>query len=307
MLVTGGTGFVGRAILRQLHAAGYAIRALVRDTGSHSARQIQSEFEAELVSGDILDPASLEEFFASGDAVIHLVGIISEVGKNTFETVHFHGTCNVIAAARKAGIRRYIQMSALGVRPHAVSRYHQTKWQAEEAVRASGLDYTIFRPSIIYGPGDMFTNLFAGASRLSPIVPVIGAGEGTMQPLPVETVAACFVKALSEPRSIGQTFDLVGPEVMTFNQLLDQILQAMGRRRLKCHIPLPVARGMASVLEWIYPKLLRKAPPLNHDQIVMLQEKTIGDGRAMKEKFGVEAPVFREGIGYLRNHAVNRD
>src|SRR5207237_1119041 len=108
-------------------------------------------------------------------AVIHLVGIISKVGRNTFENVHTQGTQNIVTSAREAGIKRFVHMSALGSRANAVSRYHQSKWAAEEAVRRSGLDYTIFRPSIIYGPKDHFVNLFDKMARFSPVLPVMGS------------------------------------------------------------------------------------------------------------------------------------
>src|SRR5689334_18803946 len=128
VLVTGGNGFVGNEILRQLHRAGHEIRALVRNPESVSSQKIRAEFGADLVEGNILEPRSMGSFFSTGDAVIHLVGIISEVGQNTFEAVHLHGTQNVVNAAKARGIRRFIQMSALGTRPNAVARYHQSKW-----------------------------------------------------------------------------------------------------------------------------------------------------------------------------------
>src|SRR5437016_11869898 len=190
VFLTGGTGFVGQEILRQLHLEEHSVRMVVRDAGSMRAKAAVAEYGAELTVGDILETHQAEKQtphplrrrafggqagplpFRRGEgkfsarsrasaltgvqAVIHLVGIISEVSRSTFENVHTQGARNVVAAAQAAGVKRFIHMGALGTRLHASSRYHQTKWAAEEAVRASGLDYTIFRPSLIYGPQDQF-------------------------------------------------------------------------------------------------------------------------------------------------------
>ncbi len=301
VLVTGGSGFVGTEILQRLHHAGHEIRALVRDPSSKASEKIKNEFGAELCRGNILDANSLRSFVSEGDAVIHLVGIIGEVGANTFEAVHCRGTQNVVSACVSSAIPKFIQMSALGTRPNAVAQYHQSKWAAEEVVRESGLDHTIFRPSIIYGPGDQFTNMFAKMARRLPVVPVIGSGQGTMQPIPVQAVADCFVKALSAPEARGTTFDLVGPEILTMNQVLDCILRVSGKRRQKLHIPISIANMMGYVLGAIYPKLLKKAAPLNRDQVIMIQEKTVGDGSLAENVFKIAAPKFEEGLIYLRN------
>ena len=230
------------------------------------------------------------------DAVVHLVGIISEVGENKFENVHTRGTENIVIAARAAGMKRFIHMSALGTRPNAASRYHQSKWAAEEIVRRGGLAWTIFRPSIIYGPGDGFVNLFARMSRFSPVLPVIGSGRSKFQPVPVQDVATCFVRALSEPHSIGQIYGLCGTEVFTLEQILDLILEVTARRRIKLHLPLWLARCQAAFLELVFPRLLGQAPPLNRDQLIMLQEDNVGDPKAAMELFGLKPAPFREGI-----------
>ena len=297
IFLTGATGFVGQEIAIQLRSAGHPLAILARDPNSRRARELLSRCQAEVHTGDVQNPASLEPALRGTDAVVHLVGIISEVGRSTFENVHVRGTENVVAAARNTGVRRFIHMRALGTRPSAVSRYHQTKWAAEEIVRQSGLDFTIFRPSLIFGARDHFVNLFARIIRLSPVVPVMGTGRSRFQPVAVESVAAAFVRALSEPRSLGRTFDLCGPDTLTLPAMLDATMAASGRKRWKVPVPLPVARCQAAVLEFIFPRLLRRAPPLNRDQLVMLEEDNVGDAQPADELFGLTPVPFREGIG----------
>jgi uncharacterized protein YbjT (DUF2867 family) len=329
VLVTGATGFVGREVLRQVMAAGHTARIIarnpdrarlsVRAAGSSplgvpalaappsqgtQADRLQPEPQTglpDILPGNMLQPESLCGTADGCDAVIHLVGIISEIGDQTFENVHVRATQNVLAEARRAGAKRWIQMSALGARPNARSRYHQTKWAAEEAVRASGLDWTIFRPSIIYGPGDGFVSLFARMSRWSPVLPVMGNGQNRFQPVAVENVARCFVGALTEPAGVGKTFDVCGPEQLTFDEVLDAILRATYRKRWKLHVPMPVARLQATLLEMIFPLLLRQAPPLHRDQLLMLQEDNVGNGCPAAELFKLEAGRFDDGIqSYLK-------
>jgi uncharacterized protein YbjT (DUF2867 family) len=296
VFVTGGSGFVGEAVLQQLHAAGHSIRMLARAPVSSHAKNIAARFKTEIYPGDVVAGATLAGGLKDIEAVIHLVGIISEVGDRTFEKVHVRGTQNMVNAAQSAGIRRFVHMSALGTRPNAVSRYHQSKWAAEEIVRASKLDYTIFRPSIIYGPSDHFVNLFAKISKFSPVLPVMGDGESKLQPVPVETVAAAFVRALNEPRSIKQTYDLCGPEELSFNEVMDAILRVTGRRRWKLHIPLPVAKFQAALCEFVFAKLLRKPPPFSRDQLLMLQEDNVGDPQPAEKLFGLAPVKFETGI-----------
>jgi uncharacterized protein YbjT (DUF2867 family) len=289
VLVTGGTGFVGTAMVHELLRNGHAVHLLVRYRRQGFSSDVQFHM------GNILDANSLR--FPPGiDAIIHLVGIISETDEQTFENVHTRGTQNMIEAAKRAGVGRFIHMSALGTKPNAAARYHQSKWAAEEIIRHSGLDWTIFRPSIIYGPGDGFVNLFAKIIRRSPVVPVIGNGQTRFQPVPVESVASAFVQSLSEPRAIGQTYDLAGPEVFTLNEIVDAILTAMERKRFKLHLPFGVARCQAVLMEFLFAGLLRQAPPLNRDQVTMLQEDNVGDGRAAEKLFELKPGRFRDGI-----------
>jgi len=293
ILVTGGSGFVGRAIVERLLSRGHAVRVLARGTRPTQGGAIET------VQGSILRPETLPAACQGVDAVLHLVGIISEVGDQTFERVHTEGTRNMLEAARSTGLRRFIHMSALGTRPNAVARYHRSKWEAEQAVRASGLDWTIFRPSLIYGPGDGFVGLFARMAQWSPVLPVIGTGQSRVQPVAVEDVAHCFAAAPRTPGSVARTLDLCGPRPYPFDQVIRMILEATGRHRGVVHLPLPIARLQAGFLESVFPRMLNQAPPLNRDQIQMLQEDNVGDPVPASEVFGFAPRSFEEGLARL--------
>ncbi len=303
VLVTGATGFVGREVVAQLQARGHEVHALARGpvrTGAPPAMPATVRWHA----GDVLTPASLPPAVSGMDAVVHLVGIISECGRNTFEKVHTEGTRNMVLAARQAGVQRFVQMSALGIRADAPARYQRSKWAAEEIVRASGLAATIFRPSIIYGPRDHFVNLFAGMARWSPVLPVMGRGHALLQPVPVTDVAIAFAGALTEPWSIGETFDLCGPERLSFVEILTTIQAVLGIKRWLFRIPLPCARLLALYLEFVFGKILRRPPPLNRDQLLMLGEDNVGDPAPANRLFKLQPIPFRAGIAsYLRTKA----
>src|SRR3989454_3670308 len=241
VFVTGATGFVGRTVIQALRAEGYVVRCLVRRGSEPDLRGVEA---IERVEGDVLSRQTLEEGMAGCDAVVHLVGIIREhVPTNTtFYRVHVQGTSNVVAAAASVGVRRYIHMSALGAREGARSRYHQTKWAAEEAVHACSLPWTIVRPSVIYGRGDGFVSLLVWVVRRLPVVPLIVGGR--LQPVPVEHVAQGVARALSRPSAVKQTYEVGGPRRGTLRERREPVGQAPGRRRiLKVNVPRGVVRG----------------------------------------------------------------
>ena len=281
VFLTGATGFVGHAAIRALRAHGYAVRCLVRRGSELDLRGLEA---IERVEGDVLSPAALERDMEGCDTVVHLVGIIREepATLSTFERIHTQGTINVLEAAATTGVRRYVHMSALGVRPGARARYHRSKWAAEEAVRASPIPWTIFRPSIIYGRGDRFVNILAGLIRRYPVVPVIGSGQQRLQPVPVEHVAEAFARAVELPASVKHTYDVGGPDAVTMVQLLDLIGAALGRSRVrKAHAPIGLVRPMA--------RLLHRLPgfPLTPDQLLMLEEDNVCDPQPFYATFGL--------------------
>lgn len=297
VFITGATGFVGQAIGDQLCLDGHDLTLLARQPAAPPTREIAHRWKARFLVGDATRDGPWISQLEGIDAAVHAVGIISERGSATFENVHVQGTLRVLAALRRNRVQRMVHISALGTRPDGISRYHQTKWAAEELVRHSGLDYTILRPSLIYGPHDRFVNRFARMSRFSPVLPVIGAGLAKLQPISVAAVAASVAGALRLDKSIGRTLDLCGVEMMSLRALLGQILDVLGRKRKILSLPLAFARLIAAGCEWAFPALLGQAPPLNRDQIIMLQEDNVGDPGPARELFGFSEPSFREGIG----------
>ena len=290
VFVTGATGFVGHALLQRLCAEGHIVRCLVRRGSEGDLRGFGAITRIE---GDVVSRRGLAEGLAGCDAAIHLVGIIREhrAAGVTFERVHVEGTQNVLEAAKAAGVTRYVHMSALGTRPGAASRYHRTKWAAEEAVRASGLAWTIFRPSIIYGPGDGFVTMLASMVRRLPAVPVIGSGRQRVQPIAVEQVAAGFAGALERPATIKQTYEVGGPEPVTMLELLDLIGRALGRRRVRrVHVPLGVMTPLARVLHPL------PGFPVTPDQLLMLGEHSVCDPRPFYRAFDLEPVALATGL-----------
>ncbi len=295
IVVSGGTGFVGRAVVNALRAEGMSVRILRRAKGyrrSTLADDPAAAAGAETVSVDFTHVPDLTEACRGADVVIHLIGIIAECGDETFEAVHLGLTRNLLQAARTAGVRRWIQMSALGTRESAASRYHRTKWAAEQEVQSSGLDWTILRPSLIYGPGSGLVRTFARMARFSPALPAIGGGHRLVQPIAVEVVARAFARAAADPGCVGRIYDLCGPERLSFREVLKAILEAGGLRRGIVTVPTGLARFQATCLEWFWPRVLRRPPPLNRDQILMLEEDNVGDGGEADRRFGlVHAPM----------------
>jgi uncharacterized protein YbjT (DUF2867 family) len=282
--ITGATGFVGREVVKQVRAAGFPVRLIVRDPKS-------ALLGCEVFHGNVIHAPSLEGAFTGAKCVIHLAGIIHERRENTFQRVHTEATRNVLDAAKKAGVKRYLHMSALGTRADARSRYHQTKWAAEELVRRSGLPWTIFRPSVIYGPGDISVNVLSKIVRRAPFVPVLGTGNSKIQPVSVENVARCFVAAIRNDESVGKTYDLCGPVAFTWNELYDKLLSFYGLRKPKLHLPLPVARVQAAVFEKLLPN-----PPFNRDQLIMTEEDNAGDPALAERDFMLAQESFEQGL-----------
>lgn len=273
VFVTGASGSVGSAVVRALVSRGHRVVALVRGATSQFAPS-----SVLTVQGDLLQPAGWRNSLAGCDAVIHLVGIIREQPANgvTFHRMHVEGTQAIVDAATDAKVRRYVHMSALGSRPNAVSQYHRTKFAAEEYLRRSGLDWTIFRPSLIHGERGEFMRLLGKwACKPMGIMPYFGRGVtglfdcGSLQPVYVHDVARAFAEALDLPVA-GRTYDLVGADVVNWPTLYRMTGHALHRGVR----PLPVPAWYGQLLTHLLPA---RWLPFNRDQVLMACEDNTGD------------------------------
>jgi uncharacterized protein YbjT (DUF2867 family) len=286
--VTGASGFVGRHVATLLARRGHRVRALVRGDGR--GRTLDG-LPVERTPGDLADPTAITALTKGADVVVHLVGIIVEAGAATFEAVHVEGTGRLLTAARAAGVRRFVHMSAVGARdePRA-TRYHRTKWRAEELVRGSGLSHAIFRPSIISGPENRPIRTLARLHRWSPLVPVFGDGRFPTQPVWIEDVALAFALAAERPALAG-AFELGGPAALTYEEFVRAIGRAAGHPRPLVHVPLAMARVAAAALGVAGP-----LAPLTADQLQMLVEGSATPANALESVFGIRALPFEAGL-----------
>ncbi|GEM48795.1 complex I NDUFA9 subunit family protein [Deinococcus cellulosilyticus] len=265
VLITGASGFVGSALMKEVQQAGHEVIAASRSGEAPPG-----------LKGLKLDVTSADETLkaitaAEPEAIIHLVGIIRETRNQTFQKVHVEGTANVLKAAKELQAR-FIHMSALGAQTGHRSRYFDSKGQAEELVKNSGLTYTIFQPSLIFGPGDdFFGNVLKELVTAAPVVPVIGKGDFPFRPVWIGDVAAAFTQALLNPRTEQQTLQLVGPKEYTFQELLNLELHALKRRKPMFHVPLPLM-DLAVPMMQVLPN-----PPITRDQYLMLKAGNTGD------------------------------
>ena len=295
ILVTGGTGFVGTHLVNALKRRGQTVAVLARDPASARNRY---NHPVEVVPGNVLDPASLGSACAGRDAVIHLVGVIHSKGEQTFDRMHREAVVNVVEASKAAGVRRYAHMSAMGTAEDAPSEYARTKAAGEKVARDSGLDWTIVRPSIIFGPGDGFVSLLASIVRYNPgFIPVIGPGTTKFMPVSVYDVARVFCDALEKPETVGKTFEVGGPDTFTLNEIYREIAAAVGKpRKPLLHFPMWYGRALAAGFEWASRRGIIPDPPLTRDQLKSLERDNTGDVSETDRVFGGPWRPFSPGI-----------
>lgn len=281
--IFGGSGFVGRYIVQKLAERGDRIRVAVRNpVAARFLKPLGEVGQITPVSVDLSSMEILEKKIQGSDVVINLVGILFEKGAQTFEKTHVEGAKNIAQVASKLGVPTLLHMSALGANKTSRSHYASTKARGEEEVRKHFPEATIFRPSVIFGAEDGFLNRFARIALISPFLPLVGGGTTRFQPIYVGDVADCFVNGISLPEARGQTYELGGPSVYTFKDLMIYLLGTIHRKRLLLPLPFLMAKAMASVAQFL------PTPPLTPDQVELLKADTIVSPQALTaEALGV--------------------
>ena len=294
LLVTGASGFLGRRVVQALQQAGHSpVRCLLHRSPGDGALPDGVEY----AHGSVQDPASLAAAMDGIDAVVHLVGIIRERRPSTtFAAVNHGGTRNVAEAAKAAGVRHVVYVSALGARDDARFPYARSKWLGEQEIIGSGVPYTILRPSILFGEGDEFFNTLAALVKMLPLVPVAGSGANRFQPIAADDVARCVATAVLREAYYGRVIEVGGPRQYTYRELLRTVATVLGVRRLRVHVPIVCMRTMAAVMECVLPR-----PPVTREQLRYLDLDSVADEDAVEREFAFAPQPLEEGLGYIRS------
>jgi len=289
--VFGGSGFIGRHLIGRLARQGWIVRVAVRrPSRADFLKPMGDVGQITPIRAPIQDQIAVESAVAGADAVINLVGILYERGHQTFAAVHDRGAQTVAAASAAAGVGRLVQVSALGADHHSTADYARSKGAGETAVRAACPDAVILRPSVVFGPEDGFFNRFAKMARISPVLPLIGGGGTRFQTVYVGDVADAIAKSVSDPACAGRTYELGGPHVYTFKELMELLLRQIHRRRLLIPWPFAMAELQAIFFE------LLPVPPLTRDQVRMLRhDNVVAEGALTLADLGI-APTAAEVI-----------
>jgi NADH dehydrogenase len=303
ILVTGAAGYVGSHLTRRLAESGRPVRAFV-----HNRRRAEQEgrldgLGIEWAQGDVTQPATLAPAVEGVEAVIHTVAIAIEKGGRKYETINYQGTVNVVEAARSAGVRRILNMSQLGADSKLPYRFLASKGKAQDHVAASGLDWTAFRPSVIWGPEDEFANTFARLVPLTPVIfPIVGDENAKFQPVWVEDVVTCFVKALDDPETFGKEYELGGPEILTLEEIERRTIQALGTRRWMIRFPMPLLRVVVTLMEKLLP-----SPPVTRSLLELLAVSNVTQNNAISRFVAEPRPFTPENIApYMREFRVSQ-
>ncbi|MGI9351531.1 MAG: complex I NDUFA9 subunit family protein [Rhizobiaceae bacterium] len=275
--IFGGSGFVGRYVVRALANRGYQIRVAVRrpDLAGH-LKPLGNVGQIQLTQANLRYRKSVDAAVRDADVVINLVGILQETGRQKFDAVQTFGARAVAEAARSAGAK-LVHMSAIGANPDSASEYGQSKGEGENAVRAVLKDAIIFRPSIIFGPEDDFFNRFGAMARISPVLPLIGGGKTRFEPVYVGDVAEAISRAADSDLKGGRIYELGGPESVSFRECLELLLQEIDRKRFLVHLPWFAANMIGTLIGWF------PGAPITSDQVEMLRNDNVVSADANRE------------------------
>jgi uncharacterized protein YbjT (DUF2867 family) len=264
IFVTGGSGFVGGHVVHELRGRGLPVRCLVRDLRKTSKL---AAWGCELVQGDMTDSASLRRAVEGVDTVVHLVAI-RQGREEQFQRIMVGGTRDLLAAAKDAGARRFVHMSALGTSEQTkdLVPYYRAKWEQEQLVGASGVEHVIFRPSFAFARDGGILPTFRRLARLSPVTPIIGSGRRQIQPIWIEDVAQYFAASVDHGQAGNRLFELGGPDAVTWNEFWERLKRALGLRRPSLHVPMGLMRANALVTERLPGNI-----PLTRDLLTMLE------------------------------------
>jgi NADH dehydrogenase len=294
----GGTGFIGRHLVGALLQSGAAVRVAARDPG-RVKMAAEPAIAPEIVNSDILDDVSVGAAITGADAVVNLVGILTETAAQTYRSIHVEGARRVALAAQRHGVTRLIHLSALGASPTSPAISDRTKAEGEEAVRAVFPQATIVRPSLTYGEDDHFFSRFAATIRSSPLLPLIGGGTTKFQPVLIDDMTAGLIELLKRCETAGKTYEFGGPKVYTFKGLLELLLAALNRQRVLLPIPFALAEMQAGLLE------LLPNPPLTRDQVRLLKtDKVVSGAEPTLGDLGLQPRPLEQFLTALRDSAV---
>lgn len=289
--VFGGSGFIGRHLVKRLAQAGVRIRVAVRDPEAAAFLKPMGDVgQVAPLATNIRSETSVRRAVEGAEAVVNTVGILFESGRQRFEAVHLRGAALVATAAREAGARRLLHISAIGAAADSPGRYGRSKWAGEQAVEQAFPGATIVRPSVVFGPEDGFFNRFAQLAVFLPALPLIGGGATRFQPVYVGDLADAMMRMLEEPATAGRCYELGGPRIYSFKELMQLVLRVTGRRRLLLPVPFAVARLQAAFLQ------LLPTPPLTVDQVNMLTVDNVVAAEALGfQELGL-APTTAEAV-----------
>lgn len=294
--VVGGSGFVGRHVVKALAAAGYRVRVLVRNVPEADFLKTCATVGSIAIEHvDITRPETLKDKFAGSDAVVNLVSILFESGRQKFARINIEGARAIAAEAKRAGVGKLVHISALGCDRATDTRYGKTKLEGEAAVRGEFPQATILRPSLIIGPEDGFFQRFARMAMLLPALPLIGGGKTKFQPVLVTDVAKAVLAAIRQPECAGQTYAVVGPQVYSFRELLEMMARITNRRPLLLNVPSCIAKAKGFFFE-----LMPFAPLITRDQVKLLAHDNVAmENDVSVARIGVQAGAIEEALPQL--------